>query len=79
MMISKIELKCFQINLMLDLFMCVRLELLELILNSYLLGIKKKGSNFQSHVFGKFFCCLHFNLNFQFIFFPFLSQQELTS
>jgi len=31
MMISKIELKRFQINLMLELFMRLRLELLELI------------------------------------------------
>jgi hypothetical protein len=32
MMISKIELKFFQINLMLELFMCLRLELLYLFL-----------------------------------------------
>jgi hypothetical protein len=31
MMISKIELKCFQINLMLEFFMCLRLELLEIV------------------------------------------------
>jgi hypothetical protein len=31
MMISKIKLKCFQINLMLELFMCLRLKLLELL------------------------------------------------
>jgi hypothetical protein len=35
MMISKIEFKCFQINLMLKLFMRVNFELLELILNFY--------------------------------------------
>ncbi len=29
MMISKIELKCFQINLVLELFMCLRLQLLK--------------------------------------------------
>ncbi len=39
MMISKIELKCFQINLVLELFMCLRLELLELFLKFYSLGI----------------------------------------
>jgi hypothetical protein len=31
MIISKTELECFQINLMLELFMCLRLELLELL------------------------------------------------
>jgi len=35
MMISKIELKCFQINLMLELFMCWRLKLLELFKKIY--------------------------------------------
>jgi hypothetical protein len=39
MIISKIELKCFEINLMLELFMCLRLELLELLLNVYSLGV----------------------------------------
>jgi hypothetical protein len=33
LMISNIELKIFQINLMLELFMCLRLILLELVLN----------------------------------------------
>jgi len=31
MMISNIELKCFKINLMLELFMCLELELLKLL------------------------------------------------
>jgi len=38
-MISKIELNYFQINLMLELFMCLRLELLKLIKIFYLLGV----------------------------------------
>ncbi len=38
-MISNIELKFFQMNLMLDLFVCLRLELLELLLNFYSLGV----------------------------------------
>jgi hypothetical protein len=38
-MISKIELKCFKKTLTLKLFMCLRLELLELILKIYLLGV----------------------------------------
>ncbi len=33
--ISNIELKSFQINLILELFMCLMLELLELLLNFY--------------------------------------------
>jgi hypothetical protein len=39
MMISKIELKCFQINLILEIFLCLRLELLELFLKIYSLGV----------------------------------------
>jgi hypothetical protein len=39
MMISKIKLKCFQKTLKLELFTCLRLELLELVLNIYLLGV----------------------------------------
>jgi hypothetical protein len=38
-MISKIELKVFKINLMLKLFMCLRLDLLELFKKIYTLGI----------------------------------------
>jgi hypothetical protein len=55
MMISKIELKCFKINLMFELFMCLRLELLKLLLNFYSLGVIKKNSNFSFQFFGKFF------------------------
>jgi hypothetical protein len=39
MMISKIEIECFQINLMLNLLMHLRLELLKLFLNIYSLGV----------------------------------------
>jgi hypothetical protein len=39
MMISKIEIKGFQINLMLELFMSWRLDLLKLLLNFYLSGV----------------------------------------
>jgi hypothetical protein len=46
MMISDIELKCFKINLMLDLFMCFRLELLKLFLKFYSLGVTLFFSNF---------------------------------
>ncbi len=38
-MISKIELKSFQINLMLEFFMCLMFKLLELLLNVYSLGV----------------------------------------
>jgi len=46
MMISKIELKRFQINLMLELFMLLRLELLELIKKIYSLRVTCFFSNF---------------------------------
>jgi len=46
MMISKIELKRFQINLMLELFMRLRLELLELIKKIYSLRVTCFFSNF---------------------------------
>jgi hypothetical protein len=39
MMILKFELKCFLINLMLELFMCLRFELLALISYFYSLGV----------------------------------------
>jgi hypothetical protein len=39
MMISKIAIECFQINLMLNLLMHLRLELLKLVLNIYSLGV----------------------------------------
>jgi hypothetical protein len=39
MMISKIEIECFQINLILNLLMHLRLELLKLVLNIYSLGV----------------------------------------
>jgi len=38
-MISKIKVKSFQINLTLELFMCLMLKLIELFLNLYWLGI----------------------------------------
>ncbi len=50
-MISKIQLKSFQINLMLKLVMCLWLELLQ-ILNFYLLGITFFLSNLWSQFFG---------------------------
>jgi len=40
MMISKIELKCFQINFMPKVFMCLRSELLKLLLIFYSLGVR---------------------------------------
>jgi hypothetical protein len=38
-MMSKIELKCFQINFLFELFMCLILDLLELLLNFYSSGV----------------------------------------
>ncbi len=55
MMISKIELKCFQMNLMLELFMCLSLKLLELFKKNYSLGVTSFFSNFWSQLFGKCF------------------------
>ncbi len=74
MMISKIELKCFKINLMFELFMCLRLELLKLLLNFYSLGVIKKNQIFHSNFLASFFCFFVF---FEFsLFFPFFSQQN---
>ncbi len=69
MMISEIELKCFKIHLMLELFMCLRLELLKLLLNCYSLGVSLffqiSNPNFLAS-----FCCLHFFLTIFSIFSP---------
>jgi hypothetical protein len=69
-MISKIELKCFQINLMLKLFMCLRLELLELFLNFYSLQVTL-FFRFMILNFWQVFCCLHFSLNLHYFFYFF--------
>jgi hypothetical protein len=74
MVISKIELKLFQINLMFKFFMCLKLELLELIKKFYLLGITKKFK-FSSPKFRQVFCCLHFPLTLHYAFKK-KSQQE---
>jgi hypothetical protein len=77
--ISKIKFKSFQINLMLELFMCVILELLELLfklleflLNFYSFRVILFFFKFVITTFWHFFCCLHFSLNLHyfFIFFP---------
>jgi hypothetical protein len=47
MMISKMDLKCFQINLMLESFMCLTLELLEILKKLYSLGITFCFQNFD--------------------------------
>jgi hypothetical protein len=44
-MISKIQLKSFQINLMLKLVMCLRLELFKLFINFYSVGVTFSFSN----------------------------------
>jgi hypothetical protein len=71
MMIPKIEVKCFQINLRLELFICLTLELLKLFLNFYSLGVT---FFFQilSQFFGKFFVIYIFFqvCAFSSIFFP---------
>jgi hypothetical protein len=75
MIISKIELNFFQINLMLELFMCLRLGLIEFILKLYLLGVKLKNQIFDPNVLASF---LFFAFFLEFApFFPIFSQQEL--
>jgi hypothetical protein len=63
MMISNIEINFFQINLMLELFMCWRLDLFELLLNIYSLGVTLFFSNFWSQCFSKFLNYLYIYLN----------------
>jgi len=78
-MISKIEFKKFQINLMLELFICLILELLELLfklleflLNFHSFKVILFFFKLVITTFWHFFCCLHFSLNLHyfFIFFP---------
>ncbi len=57
-------MKSFKINLILELFMCCRLELLELFLNFYSLGVKCIFFKILTSNFGELFYCLHFPLNF---------------
>ncbi len=74
MMISNIELKWFQIDLMLELFICWRLKLLELFLKNYSLGITFHFFKIFVLIFWQVFLfgCLHFflNLHYFFHFFP---------
>jgi hypothetical protein len=67
MMISKIELKCFKINLMFELFMCLRLELFKLLLIFYSLGVIKKFQIFHSNFLASFLL-FNFFLNFHYFF-----------
>jgi hypothetical protein len=71
-MISKILLKKFQINLILELFMCLMLELLKLLLVFYSLGVTFFFVICDFNFFDNVLCCLHFFLNshFFFHFFP---------
>jgi hypothetical protein len=71
-MISKILLKNFQINLILELFMCLMLELLKFLLVFYSLGVTFFFVICDFNFFDNVLCCLHFFLNshFFFHFFP---------
>ncbi len=77
MMISNIEPKCFQINFMLELFMCLRLELLELLKKNYSLIVtfffQICDANFLAS-----FLLFTFSLEFS-LFFSFFSLQEFLS
>jgi hypothetical protein len=75
-MVSEIELKNFQINLMLELFMCLSFNLLNLFLNFYSLGVAPPLF-FQIcdiKILTKFLLFTFF-LEFA-LFFSFFSQQE---
>ncbi len=60
-MISKIKLKNFQINLMLELFMWLVLEWFKLLLNFYILGVSFFLWNFLSQIFGNFYVVYFFS------------------
>jgi len=66
MMISKIELKCFEINFMLNFFMCLRSELLKLLLIFYSLGIRFFFQIFDPKFFASF---LLFKIFLEFVLF----------
>ncbi len=74
MMISKIELKYFQINLMLKLFLCLRLELLELLFKNYSLGVTCFFFQIFDPNFWASVLFIIFSLEFALLF-PFFSQQ----
>jgi hypothetical protein len=74
-MISKIELKVLKINLMLELFMCLTLELFEFIFKIYSLR-----QPFQIQCDFKILASfVLFTFSFVTQFFTFFSQQELSS
>jgi hypothetical protein len=68
-MISKILLKSFQINLILELFMCLMLELLELLLVFYSLGVTFFFVIYDFNFLTMFYV-FFYNLHFFFHFFP---------
>jgi hypothetical protein len=61
-MISNIKLKSFQINLMLELFICLILELLKLLINFYSLGVTIYFWNLQFQFFDDYFFVFTFFL-----------------
>jgi hypothetical protein len=71
LMISKIELKIFQINFIVRLFMCLTLELLKLFLDFY-------SFKFVISIFWQLFRCLNI-FSWICIIFSIFSQQELPS
>jgi len=59
---QRLNLKVFKINLMLELFMCLMLELLELLLNLYSFMIKTFGNCFVFYIFS--WICTIFSIFF---------------
>ncbi len=59
---QRLNLKVFKINLMLELFMCLMLELLELLLNLYSFMIKAFGNCFVVYIFS--WICTIFSIFF---------------
>ncbi len=78
-MISKIELKCFQINLMLELFMCLRLESLELFLKIYSLRVTFYFFKILIPIVLASFLLFTFFLEFALFFFRFFFPTKLPS
>jgi hypothetical protein len=66
--ISNIELNFFQINLMLEFFLCLRLELLKLFEKKNSFKVTFFVQNFYLKIFAMF---LLFTFSFEFHFFPF--------
>jgi len=66
-MISKIKLNFFQINLMLELFMCLMLKLVRIIFKKLLIRNNLFYLKCFVSIFWQFFCCLQFFLSLHYL------------